>query len=304
MNQFLNIASEVAEAIQEKRPVVALESTIIAHGMPYPENLAMAREVEQIIRRNGAVPATIAVIGGKLQVGLTDVQLKTFAENGPNIIKVSTRDLPLVVSRGMDGATTVASTMWIAAQAGIAVFATGGIGGVHRGAERTFDVSADLHEFANSNVAVVTAGAKAILDLPLTLETLETLGVPVVGFGTDEFPAFYSRRSGLTLTQRCDSAAEVAALMASKWQMGLKGGVVVANPIPAAAEIPADEIAPVIEKAIAAADAAGISGKEVTPFLLDHLSKATAGRSLAANIALVNNNAEVAAKIAVAFAAG
>lgn len=300
---MLSVSEEVAAALKAKKPVVALESTIIAHGMPYPENLAMAREVEQIIRRNGAVPATIAVIGGKLQVGLTDAQLKAFAENGPNIIKVSTRDLPMVVAREMDGATTVASTMWIAAKAGIAVFATGGIGGVHRGAERTFDVSADLHEFANSNVAVVTAGAKAILDLPLTLETLETLGVPVVGFGTDEFPAFYSRRSGLTPTQRCDSAAEVAALMASKWQMGLKGGVVVANPIPAAAEIPADEIAPVIEKAIAAADAAGISGKEVTPFLLDHLSKATAGRSLAANIALVNNNAEVAAKIAVAFAA-
>jgi pseudouridine-5'-phosphate glycosidase len=193
--------------------------------------------------------------------------------------------------------------MWIAAKAGIAVFATGGIGGVHRGAERSFDVSADLHEFANSNVAVVTAGAKAILDLPLTLEVLETLGVPVVGFGTDEFPAFYSRKSGLALTQRCDAAADVAALVHAKWRAGLAGGVVVANPIPAAAEIPAGEIAPVIEKAIAAAAAGGISGKEVTPYLLQHLAQATEGRSLAANIALVKHNARIATAIAVAYAA-
>lgn len=303
MSSMLSISNEVAKALEAKMPVVALESTIIAHGMPFPQNLAMAREVEAIIRDAGALPATIAVISGRLQVGLSDEQLKSFAENGPDILKVSTRDLPMAAARSIDGATTVASTMWIAAQAGIAVFATGGIGGVHRGAERTFDVSADLHEFANSNVAVVTAGAKAILDLPLTLEVLETLGVPVVGYGTDEFPAFYSRRSGLALAQRADSASEVAALMAAKWSMGLKGGVVVANPIPAEAEIAADEIAPAIAGAVKAAEAAGIAGKQVTPYLLKRLVEATAGRSLEANIALVNNNAKVAAQIAVAYAA-
>lgn len=298
----LSMLPEVADALAEGRPVVALESTIIAHGMPYPQNLAMAREVETIIRDGGAVPATIAVIGGRLQAGLTDDQLKGFAEGGAQVMKASTRDLPLVTARGLDGATTVASTMWIAAQAGIAVFATGGIGGVHRGAERSFDISADLHEFANSNVAVVTAGAKAILDLTMTLEVLETFGVPVVGFGTDEFPAFYSRASGLALTQRCDSADEAAALMAAKWRMGLKGGVVIANPIPAAHEIPAAEIMPVIERAIAEAGAAGISGKEVTPFLLKRLAEVTEGRSLAANIALVKHNAKLAVGIAVAYA--
>ena len=280
---------------------MALESTIIAHGMPYPANFEMAQEVETIIREAGAVPATIAIIGGALKVGLTTAELKKFAVDGPGIIKVSTRDLPYVVAKKLDGATTVASTMRIAAMAGIHVFATGGIGGVHRGAEQSFDISADMMEFAESNVAVVTAGAKAILDLALTLETLETLGVPVVGYGTADFPAFYSRQSGHAVPMRCDTPQEVANLMRSKWSMGLKGGVVVANPIPESSEIIASEIAPVIEKAVAEAAKQNISGKNVTPFLLAKLAEVTGGRSLKANIALVKHNAFVAAEIAKAF---
>jgi len=229
------------------------------------------------------------------------VELQVFAKNGPSITKVSTRDMPFVVSRKLDGATTVASTMRIAAMAGIRVFATGGIGGVHRGAEASFDISADLTEFAMSDVAVVTAGAKAILDLGLTLEKLETLGVPVVGYGTDEFPGFYSRGSGLKVPMRCDKAEQVAALMKAKWAMGLGGGVVVANPIPHSAEIPANEIAPVIEMALQEAKRLHIRGKETTPFLLKHVVSATAGRSLVANIALVENNARLAAEIARAY---
>jgi pseudouridine-5'-phosphate glycosidase len=237
-----------------------------------------------------------------LKVGLTTAELKKFAVDGPEIIKVSTRDLPHVVARKLDGATTVASTMRIAAMAGIHVFATGGIGGVHRGAERSFDISADMMEFAESNVAVVTAGAKAILDLALTLETLETLGVPVVGYGTDDFPAFYSRQSGHAVPMRCDTAQEVANLMRSKWSIGLKGGIVVANPIPQSSEIIASEIAPVIEKAVAEAARQNISGKNVTPFLLAKLAEVTGGRSLKANLALVKHNAAVAAEIAKAYA--
>ncbi len=301
MNRHLKITEEVSSAIAAGRPVVALESTIIAHGMPYPANFEMAVEVEAIIRNVGAVPATVAIVGGALRVGLTAEELKSFAIAGSDIAKVSTRDLPHVVARKLDGATTVASTMRIAAMAGIQVFATGGIGGAHRGADRSFDISADLTEFTESDVIVVTAGAKAILDLALTLETLETLGVPVVGFGTDDFPAFYSRQSGLEVPMRCDSASEVANLARAKWGMGLKGGIVVANPIPEANEIIASEIAPVIEKAVAEAKSLGISGKSVTPFLLAKLAEATGGRSLKANIALVKNNAAVAAEIAVAF---
>ncbi len=250
----------------------------------------------------GAIPATIAIIDGKLKVGLSSDELEKFAVDGPSIAKVSVRDMPYVVARKIVGATTVASTSRIAAMAGIHVFATGGIGGVHRGAERSFDISADMTEFAESNVAVVTAGAKAILDLALTLETLETLGVPVVGFGTDDFPAFYSRSSGHAVPMRCDTAVEVAALMKAKWGMGLKGGVVIANPIPREHEIPAAEIAPVIEKAVAEAARQKISGKNVTPFLLAKLAEVTGGRSLKANIALVKHNAIVAAEIAKAFA--
>ena len=302
MNQHLAISSEITAALAGAKSVVALESTIIAHGMPYPANFEMAQEVEAIIRQAGAVPATIAIIGGALKVGLTTAELKKFAVDGPQITKVSTRDLPYVVARKMDGATTVASTMRIAAMAGIHVFATGGIGGVHRGAERSFDISADMMEFAESNVAVVTAGAKAILDLALTLETLETLGVPVVGYGTNDFPAFYSRSSGHAVPMRCDTPEEIAHLMKAKWSMGLKGGVVVANPIPESSEIITSEITPVIEQAVAEANRLGISGKDVTPFLLAKLATVTGGRSLKANIALVKNNARVAAEIAKAFA--
>jgi pseudouridine-5'-phosphate glycosidase len=301
MNRYLEITAEIRAALAANRPVVALESTIIAHGMPYPQNFAMAKDVEAIIRGLGAVPATIAIIAGRLKVGLSGDELKNFAEGGSAITKVSVRDMPFVVARKIMGATTVASTSRIAAMAGIHVFATGGIGGVHRGAEYSFDVSADLTEFTESNVAVVTAGAKAILDLALTLETLETLGVPVVGFGTDEFPAFYSRTSGHSVPMRCDTAVEVASLMHAKWSMGLKGGIVVANPIPRASEIPVGEITAVIEAAVAEAKRQKISGKNVTPFLLAKLAEVTGGHSLAANIALVKHNAHVAAEIAVAF---
>jgi pseudouridylate synthase len=302
MNRYLDITPEITKALADGKPIVALESTIIAHGMPFPQNFEMAEEVETIIRDTGAIPATIAIIGGKLKIGLSTDELCKFAVDGPKVTKVSVRDMPHVVASNIIGATTVASTSRIAAMAGIHVFATGGIGGVHRGADRSFDVSADMTEFAESNVAVVTAGAKAILDLALTLETLETLGVPVVGYGTDDFPAFYSRNSGHAVPMRCDTPQEVASLMKAKWGMGLKGGVVVANPIPQEFEIPAAEIAPVIEKAVAEAARQKISGKHVTPFLLAKLAEVTGGRSLKANIALVKHNAEVAAKIAIAFA--
>jgi pseudouridine-5'-phosphate glycosidase len=301
MNRYLEITAEIRAALAANKPVVALESTIIAHGMPYPQNFAMAKDVEAIIRGLGAVPATIAIIAGRLKVGLSEDELKNFAEGGSAITKVSVRDMPFVVAKKIAGATTVASTSRIAAMAGIHVFATGGIGGVHRGAEYSFDVSADLTEFAESNVAVVTAGAKAILDLALTLETLETLGVPVVGFGTDEFPAFYSRTSGHSVPMRCDTAVEVASLMHAKWSMGLKGAIVVANPIPQASEIPAGALAAMIEAAVAEAKRHKISGKNVTPFLLAKLAEVTGGHSLAANVALVKHNAHVAAEIAVAF---
>jgi pseudouridylate synthase len=302
MNRYLDITPEITKALADGKPIVALESTIIAHGMPFPQNFEMAEEVETIIRDTGAVPATIAIIGGKLKIGLSTDELRKFAVDGPSVTKVSVRDMPHVVASSIIGATTVASTSRIAAMAGIHVFATGGIGGVHRGADRSFDVSADMTEFAESNVAVVTAGAKAILDLALTLETLETLGVPVVGYGTDDFPAFYSRNSSHAVPMRCDTPQEVASLMKAKWGMGLKGGVVVANPIPQEFEIPAAEIAPVIEKAVAEAARQKISGKHVTPFLLAKPAEVTGGRSLKANIALVKHNAEVAAKIAIAFA--
>ena len=302
MTYPLSFTPEVRRALDEERPVVALESTIIAHGMPYPQNVETAQAVEDIVREGGAVPATIAIIGGVLKVGLAPEELDRFGREGRSIAKVSVRDLPFIVAQKLDGATTVASTMRIAAMAGIHVFATGGIGGVHRGAEKTFDISADMTEFAASDVAVVTAGAKAILDLALTLETLETLGVPVIGLGTSDFPAFYSRQSGHAVPMSCATPADVAGVMHAKWAMGLKGGVVVANPIPAEAEIPAEEIAPVIDVAVKKAEAQGIVGKETTPFLLAEIAGVTAGRSLAANIALVKHNAKIAAAIAVAFA--
>ena len=298
------LSPEVAAALAAQKPVVALESTIIAHGMAYPANVETALAVEQVVRDHGAIPATIAVMGGKLKAGLSREEIERFGQEGPGIMKVSVRDLSFVAGRGLDGATTVAATMRIAAMAGIPVFATGGMGGVHRGAGENFDISADLTEMTQSNVALVTAGAKAILDLPLTLERLETDGVPVIGYGTGEFPAFYSRSSGLKVPMRADSAAEVAEIMRSKWELGLTGAIIVANPIPEQDEIPASEIEPVIVEALAEAQRLGIFGKDVTPFLLGEIVKATKGRSLQANIALVRNNAKVAAEIAVAFARG
>ncbi len=298
----VKLSAPVEAALKAGKAVVALESTIIAHGMPFPQNLEMAREVERVITQYGAVPATIAIIDGELCAGLDDAALEHFARTGPSIMKVSTRDMPYVVSKNITGATTVASTMRIAAMAGISIFATGGMGGAHRGAERNFDISADLMEFAHSDVAVVTAGAKAILDLALTLEILETQGVAVLGYGTDEFPAFYSRQSGHKLTQRADNPEQIASLLLSKRSIGINNGIVVANPIPLEDEIPSVIIQPHIDKAIAEAAANGIIGKDVTPYLLKRIAEITEGKSLKANIALVMNNAKLAAQIAVAYA--
>lgn len=299
---MLKLTPDVKSAVENGQPVVVLESTIIAHGMPYPQNLEMARSVEKAIADKGVTPATIAIIEGELRVGLNDAELEKFARDGPNIPKVSTRDIPIVVAKKLTGATTVASTMRIAEMAGIAVFATGGIGGAHKGAETSFDISNDLTEFTVSNVAVVTAGAKAILDLGFTLEILETNGVPVVGFGTDDFPAFYSRSSGHKVPMRCNTAEEVARLMQAKWDLAMPGGIVVANPIPHEAEILGVEITPAIDKAIAEAAERKITGKRLTPFLLSRLAQITEGRSLKANIALVLSNARLAADIAKAYA--
>ena len=302
MSFYLELSDDVRECLARGQPVVALESTIIAHGMPYPDNVRTARAVEQIVRDGGAMPATIAILGGAVKIGLASDELERLGRGGAAIPKVSVRDLAFAVAMGRDGATTVASTMRLAAMAGIRVFATGGIGGVHRGAAQTFDISADLPEFAHSDVAVVTAGAKAILDLGLTLETLETLGVPVVGYGTDEFPAFYSRTSGFALPMRCDAPEDVARLMQAKWAMDLRGGIIVANPIPPEAEIAAAEIEPAIAAAVSLAERQGIGGKSLTPFLLGEIAAATGGRSLAANIAPVKHHAHVAARIAPASA--
>ncbi|MEM1079519.1 MAG: pseudouridine-5'-phosphate glycosidase [Pseudomonadota bacterium] len=295
-------APEVAEARAEGRPLVALESTIITHGMPYPQNLETAQQVEADIRAAGAVPATIAVLDGQLHVGLTEAELSTLAQ-AQDVLKLSRADLAYAVATGRTGATTVASTMIAAHMAGIAVFATGGIGGVHRGAETSFDVSADLYEFARTPVAVVAAGAKAILDLPKTLELLESLGVPVLCNGTDSFPAFWMRESTLPAPLRVDGAAEIAACIATRAALGLKGGHLIANPIPEADALPEDQILPVIEGALAEADAQGIAAKDVTPFLLGRIFEATEGRSLTANIALVRNNARLGAEIASALVA-
>ena len=299
----VDVLPDVAAALAARRPVVALESTIIAHGMSYPANVETALALETIIKREGALPATIAVIGGRLKAGLLLRDLEKLGQGGQTVMKASIRDLGYAVSRGLDAATTVASTTAIAAMAGISVFATGGIGGVHRGAPGSFDISADLAAIARYNVAVVTAGAKAILDLPLTLEYLESLSVPVVGYGTDEFPAFYSRRSGLKCPMRLDTPEEVAHMLAAKWGMGLTGGAVIANPIPLENEILGEEIEPAIVQALAEAAVVKCSGKALTPFLLGKLAEVTGGRSLEANIALVKHNARIAAKIAVALAA-
>lgn len=296
----LQLSPEVADALGAGRPVVALESTIISHGMPYPQNVEMATEVEGIVREHGATPATVAILGGRLCVGLSPEQLEVLASDD-DVAKVSVRDLPYVVARRAHGATTVAATMRIAAMAGIRVFVTGGLGGVHRGAPQTFDVSADLTELGQTSVAVVSAGVKSILDIGLTLETLETLGVPVLVEGSDEFPSFYSRASGFAAPMRVDGPAEAAAVMRAKWDLGLEGGLVIANPIPVEDEIPADEIGVIIERALADMDALGIHGKDATPYLLGRIVKITGGASLTANIALVRHNARLGAAIAAAY---
>ncbi|MBU3739596.1 MAG: pseudouridine-5'-phosphate glycosidase [Rhodoferax sp.] len=299
----LDLAPDVQLALRQGQPVVALESTIISHGMPYPDNVATARRVEAEVRRHGAVPATIAVVEGRLTAGLSEAQIEALGRAGPAVAKVSRRDLPYIVATGRTGATTVAATMIIAAMAGIRVFATGGIGGVHRGATQTFDISADLQELARTSVAVVCAGAKSILDLGLTLEYLETQGVPVLGYQTDQLPAFFTRDSGFGVDHRLESAADIAAMLKVKWDLGLDGGVVVANPIPEAHAMNRSDIDRAIEQALADARARGVTGKETTPFLLERVNAITGGSSLAANIELVLNNARLASAIAVALAA-
>lgn len=299
-NEFLNIHPEVAEALAARKPLVALESTIIAHGMPYPQNVETALEVEEIVRKNGAIPATIAVLDGKLCAGLNREQLEILGNSG-GVWKVSLRDLPYVVSNKIAGATTVAATMRIAAMAGIRIFVTGGIGGVHRGAETSMDVSADLTEMAQTSVAVVSAGVKSILDIGLTLEYLETGGVPVVTFGQDEFPAFYSRNSGFASPLRLDSAAAIASMLKAKWEMGLSGSVLIANPIPASMEIPYAQMEVTIKEALEQAEKLNIRGKNLTPFLLKTIAGNTEGESLASNIALVKSNAALGAAIAVSY---
>ncbi|MEE2859472.1 MAG: pseudouridine-5'-phosphate glycosidase [Pseudomonadota bacterium] len=299
----LAFAPEVADALDRGLPVVALESTIITHGMPWPQNLEMAEKVEAVIRDNGAVPATIAVMDGLIHVGLTPDALRKLAQTPPaEAMKLSRADLAVCLANGRTGATTVAATMICAHLAGIRVFATGGIGGVHRGAETSFDLSADLQELAQTPVTVVAAGAKAILDLPKTWEVLETLGVPVIAFGQDELPAFWSRSSGIKAPLRMDRPEEIAAAADMRARLGLRGGQLIANPIPEAAEIPQDQITPVIEQALAEAEAQRIAAKEVTPFLLSRIFELTEGRSLESNIELVLNNARLAAKIAAAMA--
>lgn len=301
LKDYLDIKPEVAAALKAGKPVVALESTIISHGMPYPRNVDTALQVEEIIRDKGATPATIAILQGKLKVGLSREEIEYLGQS-QTIAKASRRDIPFLVARQADGATTVASTMIIAALAGIKVFATGGIGGVHRGAQQTFDISADLQELAHTNVAVVCAGAKSILDIGLTLEYLETHGVPVVGFGTEEMPAFYTRKSGFAIDYRVDSAAELAAAIQAKWDLGLQGGIVVANPITEEYQMDYALITRAIEDAVAEAEAQGIAGKETTPFLLAKVKEITRGDSLEANIQLVYNNARVAAQLALELA--
>lgn len=298
---LLKLDPEVAQALAEGAPVVALESTIISHGMPYPANVAMAREVEQIVRDGGAVPATIAVLNGVPTVGLSADELEMLGSRD-DIRKVSVRDLPYVVATGTHGATTVASTMRIAGLAGIRVFVTGGLGGVHQGGENTMDVSADLTELSRTEVAVISAGVKSILDIGRTLEVLETLGVPVVGYGTDEFPSFFSRSSGLRTPMRLDTPQEVAGLMRATWGLGLGSGISIANPVPAESEMAHEDIDAVIAQALADADERGVTGKDITPYLLGRLVELSDGRSLETNLALVRNNAVVGTAIAVAYA--
>ncbi|MBO5543799.1 MAG: pseudouridine-5'-phosphate glycosidase [Oscillospiraceae bacterium] len=301
LNKYLDVQPEVAQAVAEGRPVVALESTIISHGMPYPQNVETALQVEQIVRDNGAVPATIAILGGRLKAGLSKEEITYLGKTGQAVTKASRRDLPVLVSQGKDGATTVTTTMMIAHMAGINIFATGGIGGVHRGAETTMDISADLEELANTPVMVVCAGAKSILDLGLTLEYLETHGVPVIGYGTKELPAFYTYKSGFNVDYELDTPEELAAAFKVQRELGLKGGILVTNPIPREYAMDYNVINKAVDDAIASSLAEGIHGKETTPYLLAKVKELTGGDSLDSNIRLVFNNAALAAKTAAAY---
>ena len=301
LKNYLDIAPEVKSAVEAGKPVVALESTILSHGMPYPENLTFAAEVERIIRAEGAIPATMAIIDGRMKVGLSAGELELMCK-GENVAKVSRRDLPILLATGGTGATTVASTMILASLAGIPVFATGGIGGVHRGATTTMDISADLQELAHTPVAVVCAGAKMILDIGLTLEYLETMGVPVLGYNTDQFPAFYCRKNGFGVDYTAKSAAEIAKIARTKWDLGLAGGMLIGNPVPEEYALDFDEMSAVIDKALAAAEKDHVHGKNITPYLLAHIVEYTGGKSLATNIQLAYNNARLAAKVAVELA--
>ncbi len=303
MNRYLDVNPEVAAAVAEGRPVVALESTIISHGMPYPQNVETALNVEKIVRENGAVPATIAILGGRLKAGLTADEITYLGKAGVNVTKASRRDLPVLIAKGMDGATTVTTTMIIAHMAGINIFATGGIGGVHRGAETTMDISADLEELASTPVMVICAGAKSILDLGLTLEYLETHGVPVLGYGTEELPAFYTRKSGYRVDYRIDSPEELAQVFKAQRDLGMKGGILVTNPIPEEFAMDFDVINKAIDEAVAESVNEGIHGKETTPYLLAKVKDITGGDSLASNIRLVYNNAALAARTAAAYCA-
>ena len=298
ISKYVEINPIIQSALKKKTPIVALESTIISHGMPYPQNVETALRVEEIVRDNGAIPATIAIINGKFKIGLTKDEIEYLGKSGEKIVKASRRDIPYLISKKVDGTTTVASTMIAAEIAGIKVFATGGIGGVHRGASTSFDVSADLQELANTNVAVVCAGIKSILDLGLTLEYLETHGVPVLGYKTKELPAFYTQKSGFEVDYRLDSATEIANFLQAKWDMNLKGGVVIANPVPTTHQLDYNIITKTIDKAILEAEMNKIKGKESTPFLLAKVKELTDGKSLVANIQLVYNNAKLAAEIA------
>ena len=296
--KYLEVSQEVKEALENNKPVVALESTIISHGMPYPQNCETALKVEKVIRDNGAIPATIAILNDKLKVGLSETEIEFLGKEGSKITKVSRRDLAYIVANNLHGATTVATTMIIAELAGVKIFATGGIGGAHRGAETTMDISADLEELANTNVAVICAGAKSILDLGLTLEYLETHGVPVLGYQTKKLPAFYTRESEFDLDYKIDTPEELARIISTKWELGLNGGVVVANPIPVEFSMDYNLITESIENAVKEAEKNGIKGKETTPFLLAKIKEITKGASLEANIQLVYNNAKLASEIA------
>jgi len=297
IEKLISLSEEVKKALTKGKPLVALESTIISHGMPYPGNYETALNVEKTVRENGSVPATIAIINGKIKIGLNENEIE-FLSREPGILKASRRDIPVIVSQKLNAATTVSATMICASLAGIRIFATGGIGGVHRNAQNTFDISADLTELAQTNVAVVSAGVKSILDIGLTLEYLETLGIPVIGYKTDEFPAFYTGKSGFKVNYKLDSAREIAEMIKTKWELGLNGGVIVANPVPDEYSMDKSLIDKAIEEALKSADLSGVKGKDVTPFLLSEIKKITGGKSLESNIKLVLNNAKLAAEIA------